>query len=265
MILKRFFGKDTQEDRFTEIKGKGIISHLIKAARERVYLDIKLDKEHASYQSMLLDIFPQMGYILIDSLVPEQGDKLIKKSKMVLVNYKLSGVIHTFRSRYLKEILGKYPSFAIAIPDKIVVKQKRNYYRVSPSPSENVVVGFRNSASPGETSGGAFGYEPGEIVYERVLDISGGGLRFATRVGEEVLSPGVVLDPLIIELPKGTVIICKGVVRRLSRNPRNTEKPYICGVEFYKLRERERQNITRYVVRRQVEEIRKRKREGILE
>ncbi len=125
-------------------------------------LDIRLDDEASAYQSAIIELLPDAGYLVIDALTPDGGDALAARLPSVRVRTRVNGMEVKFASRILaRGSQGGLPYYKVRYPDDIEYPQRRREFRVTVPFDRGVAVRF-------ETRTG--GWVRGEI-----RDLSPGG------------------------------------------------------------------------------------------
>ena len=125
-------------------------------------LDIRLDGEDAAYQSAIIELLPDTGYLVIDALTPHGGDALAARLPNVRVRTRVNGMEVKFLSRILaRGSQSGLPYYKVRYPDEIEYPQRRREFRVNVPFDRGVPVRF-------ETRTGAW-------VRGEIRDLSAGG------------------------------------------------------------------------------------------
>ena len=115
------------------IKKNEIIDRLINdILAARTELGITVFPYNQFFKSYLIEIKPK--YLVIDSLMPFYGNKILPKTEYIKINAESgnNGTDKYFLSKYKDEIIsGEENNFLIYKPDEIVIVEKRNVLRVS--------------------------------------------------------------------------------------------------------------------------------------
>ena len=115
------------------IKKNEIIDRLINdILAARTELGITVFPYNQFFKSYLIEIKPK--YLVIDSLMPFYGNKILPKTEYIKINAESgnNGIGKYFLSKYKDEIIsGEENNFLIYKPDEIVIVEKRNVLRVS--------------------------------------------------------------------------------------------------------------------------------------
>jgi len=219
------------------------------ALEKRAAFKVRLNNRGRSFSSTILKV--DESAVFIDVLFPYEGNELIADSKFLNIEFIIKQIAHvpyTFSALYMNsEVYDGYPCLRITLPNKIVRDQKRNYHRVSPSVNDPVYVKFELD---------------GEPVSEKVANISGGGLGFFTNFGKAVLWNKREIRHAEITIPEPVTIELMTIVYTASQAQYPVligGKPYYyyCGAEFVGLDTKVREQIIRYVIEKEREELKR--------
>lgn len=230
---------------------------LVKTQEQRLPIIIRKNAKGNSFNSSLIKIDSSSNSptLLIDSLIPEEGNELMANSKFISVDFALtetdnehSSIPYTFNALYLqRETYQGHPALRLSFPKIIQRNQRRNYNRVEPSASEPIEITLNL----------------GNIkAKENVVNISGGGVGFYSNLDESVLRLGKKIDSISFSLPDGTEITSQLIIRWVTKNiPKEilNKKHYhsYCGAEFIDLDKDLREKIVQYVIKRERDDLKK--------
>ena len=125
-------------------------------------LDIRLNGEDAAYQSAIIELLPDAGYVVIDALTPHGGNALAARLPDVRVRTRVNSLEVKFVSRILaRGSHSNLPYYKVRYPDEIEYPQRRREFRVTVPFDRGVPVRF-------ETRTGAW-------VRGEIRDLSAGG------------------------------------------------------------------------------------------
>jgi c-di-GMP-binding flagellar brake protein YcgR len=202
-------------------------------------LTVSLDDRPMTYKSLFLEVGDYNNFVIIDALIPEHGNMLLKTSSRIRIDYAIEGIMYSFDSKFIETIIGRFSSVKIAFPTFITKIQRRKHFRVSPSIDKPIIVKLT------------------EGFNERAADISEGGLAIYTGLTERELAVGNVFENVMLRLPTANQdIVTKTVVRNLIRGEGEANKKK-CGMEFIGIRLKDKDLIASYVIARQREIIQK--------
>lgn len=227
-------------------KRSQILNILREAERERSHLEIRLSGRGRIYSSVILGVGSEgsQPYVLVDSLIPEEGNALIKDAPIVTGSflirekgYREGRIPYEFSARFISAaVMDGLPAFRLTSPSVIRRNQRREYLRIEPP--VKVTISF---------SSGRYN------VKGLVANISGGGVGFYVRPEGISLNPGSSITDVTFDLddlpaiPKGVVVYLLKPLRHeiVSQQDRFT---HYCGVQFTDVEEQVQERIVRYVV-----------------
>jgi len=214
---------------------------------KKVPASVKVGDHSITFMSTLIASDPGEKWLIIDTLIPELGNKYLKESDSIQIVCSENNIVHSFSSTYIEETTYEtYPSIKIAYPGSMEVLQRRSYVRVDPSISNPLIISCKVKRRPQLD------------INLPVRDISEGGLSF--NIPGDIakqLRLGMIFDEISFSIPESGDIKTKGVIRSMFKG--QGEK-YICGLEFIDQTNAQMDMIYRYVVKRQMEELRSAKR-----
>jgi len=228
---------------------------LTMAQEQRVPFAVRKNGRGKPFNSFLIKTDYSSSALLIDSLIPEEGNELMVDSRFVDVEFffrntkkEYLNIPYNFHVVYLRrENYQNHPALRISFPESINRNQRRDYNRVEPSIEEPIEIILK--------------LKDGEAI-ETVVNISGGGVGFYTNLDRSVLSPGNKIKSASFNLPDGTEITSQLIVRRVTRNIpgeiiNKKNLHFYCGAEFAELDEALRKKIILYIIEREREELRR--------
>ena len=236
---------------------KDIRAILKMVQEERVPFVVRKNGRGKTFNSFLINtnFSPKSPTILIDSLVPEEGNELVLDSQFISIEFFLkkteSEYFHTpytFNAIYLNsETYKGHPALRLSFPKNIKRTQRRDYNRIEPSREEpiNVTLTLKDRK-----------------VTENVVNLSGGGVGFYTNLDESVIQLGKKIDLASFALPDGTEITSKLIIRWISKNVpeeiRSRKRCYLyCGAEFIDLDKVLCEKIIKYVLKKERDDLKK--------
>ncbi|TBU96805.1 flagellar brake protein [Stutzerimonas kirkiae] len=172
-----------------------IYTHLRSLLENRSPLLIRFAKRATRYQSFLIEINREKGWMALDELIPTDAQALIESGESFHVESQLDGVRITWESHppFYKAELQNAPCYWVATPREITYHQRRNAYRAQ-------LIGTSNAKA-------ALSGKPLSIILEgSLLDMSATGCKLSIKGDvRERLQPGQVYDQLVAQLPFGRV------------------------------------------------------------
>jgi c-di-GMP-binding flagellar brake protein YcgR len=222
------------------------IAALLKKVKDsRTLIQVTLPGHGTEYNSALLDIHPEQGYLLLDELTPTEGHQSVTVQSKLTVSIRLRGVDLRFTGT-VQEIGGQagIAFYLVDFPQSLYYRQRRSYYRVKLG--MGLLIPFNIARVDGKPYEG------------RLDDISLGG------IGAELkqLTPfhqGDLLPTCAIQLPSGEKIECEIEVRYLSKDEQH--KRFHLGARFVKLDRTRKHILQRFVAEAERELIRRKPKE----
>ncbi|MBI3584986.1 MAG: flagellar brake protein [Nitrospinae bacterium] len=216
-----------------------IRKNLEYVCQKNTQITVAIDERLITFRSIFLEVGAKNDFVVIDVLIPEQGNHFMKPSSKIKIDYTIEGIMYSFESKYIETISGRFSSIKIEFPSVIMKIQRRRHFRVSPPIDKPITVKLTDS------------------INEKVADISEGGVAIYTRLTEKELTVGKVFEKAMLSLPTvNQNIMAKTVVRSLIKGFRADIKNK-CGMEFMDMRMHDKDLIASYVLTRQREIIQK--------
>lgn len=179
--------KPQKRTKFHIIKKPSIVALLAQAQKKRVFLRLGFKGHEGLFNTALLGVYGEKGFMALDELTPQKGHKLFLSEKEAQVTGLMDGVELRFAARLIEA--GSKSGLAfykVAIPEALIYEQKRELFRVTVLGSQ---VPFR----------GYCGEEKSNFLQGTLLDISIGGVGVVLE--EKVsLSHGDILSSCKIRL-----------------------------------------------------------------
>jgi len=243
MVMGFFnFSKKITEDNHLMLSNDLIMQMQIRknleyVCQKNVQLTAVLDEMPHNFSSIFLETGKNNDYLVIDTLIPDYGNQLLKASGKIRIDYKVEGIMYSFDTIFRETINRRFPTIKIIFPTFIKKIQRRKHFRVSPSINKPIIARLTDE------------------IDEKVADISEGGLAIYAFLTERELILGKVFERLIFRLPNTNQnIMTKAVVRNLIRGNGEAVKNR-CGIEFIDMRPPDIDLIASYVLARQRESI----------
>jgi len=108
------------------------IAALLKKVKDsRTVLQVTLPGRTTEYNSALLDVNLEQGYLLLDELTPTEGHHLLSNGGQFTVGIRLRGVDMRFTSQ-VQEVSGQagIAFYRANLPHSLYYCQRRSFYRV---------------------------------------------------------------------------------------------------------------------------------------
>ena len=106
-------------------------SQLETLQRRHSFIEVKFPRIERSFQSMILELHAEEGYLLIDELYPAEGRQHLLEGDVAEIGGKSTGVVVSFYSRLLaRESVDGTPVYRMELPEEIGASFRRTSYRV---------------------------------------------------------------------------------------------------------------------------------------
>jgi len=212
-------------------------ANLDEVCKRNTHVVASIDDRPRTFRSIFLESGRNDDFVIIDVMMPKDGNRIIEESEKVRIDYTLEGVMYYFETKFIEMVSGRFPSIKIAFPSIIKKIQKRGSFRVSPSMDNPIIV------------------ELTDLIREDVSDISEGGLSFYTSRTEKEIPIGVVFEKVTFKLPTmDRYITTKAVIRQVIKGSGIGVKNKCC-IEFVDMGMKDKDAIAHYVIVRQREMI----------
>lgn len=234
----------TKQDRHgssdTLAKPKEIRRHIENICAKNTRLEVTIDDHTVTFQSLFIEGSQDKNELLIDALIPHEGNELIKKSHSIKLVYVLDKIIYDIKSRYIDYTKDKPLLLRIEYPSCIERFQRREYFRIDPSFHEPI----------------EFSFDVVIKIQGKMFDVSAGGFAFLTEKKPcYYIESGSEIKEVRFKLPGGKAIKTPARVKHISQH--HDDKKYKCGVEFKAISEKDQSKIVAYTIQRQREILRK--------
>jgi len=211
---------------------KKLLSYPIRA---KLPLSVKIESYALGFHSRFAESTDiEKRQIVLEELFPAYGNELLAVNKFVTVECVKGNYTIAFSTAFEKTTRqAGHWLWRLRFPETVQLRRLRRYSRVEPRPSEPVTIHFDLKD---------------ESVLGRVVDISMGGVLFASKITEPVLEESAKLTEVRIKLPTGTITTDAVVRKVVGMN---------CALEFTSLAGQNRDLLADYIEAR-VAEIRRR-------
>lgn len=182
-----------RRSRFHVVNKSAITALLTQAHKHKLFFTVSFENHKGLYNTALLGVYAEQGFVAFDELTPSKGHKLFLEEKEARVTGRLEGVELRFSARLLEAGSKAGVAFyKVALPEELVYKQKREYFRVTLLGSP---VSFQ----------GRLGEDEGILLQGHLYDLSLGGAKVVLEQTAP-LSAGDILSACRIRLPDGVDI-----------------------------------------------------------
>ena len=200
---------------------------------------LRFTERSQRYQTFLVDINREKGWLAIDELVPNEGERLLLAGETFQIEGFLEGVRIAWNNEHPAHAgeLDDAPCYWIPLPAEIIYHQRRNAYRAQlvGQPIAAVLNG-RTIKSP---------------LKGTLLDISATGCKLSFKGDmQDRLQPGQVYEQLSANLPFGAVST-EVELRHLTYDEKIDTT--FCGMRFYRISGMVQRQVERFVYQMQRE------------
>lgn len=211
--------------------------NLFDVQRSHALIDVAIDGVDARYQSIILNVDPLRGTIVIDELFP--GGFVGLPGQPVTVTVRLDG---SRRLTFNTHIIARrdddgLDSYSLALPESLDYNQRRGAFRLQLGQGWGIVTEF---IAPDHQRCAA-----------RVRDLSSTGIRLEMQGGD--LATGDVLEDLHFEFA-GRNFRCQADVRNVSGGSENGERVLV-GAAFRDLPKLEQRSLERMIMQLQRQQV----------
>lgn len=206
-----------------------MIREITELCRQRKSVEVIL--VGTPYSSFFLDMLEDA--FIIDVLMPRKGNELLRPETKLKLHY----FIRAFRYSTVVQFKGMVhyegiDALELTLPDIIYYSNRRDYYRVTPHPNAPVRI-IMDIGAP-------------NLLEANARDFSGNGFAVFADYAEGI-ALGQPVSDIEIHFSGGSVVKCHGVVRRIRSK--------LLGIEITEIDGADRQQMLRYVLNRQKEQI----------
>ncbi len=196
-----------------------IVALLRKVKDSRTLIQVTVPGRAIEYNSALLDINQEQGFLILDELTPADGHQSLCEQRRLTAVIRLRGVDMRFTSK-VQEIGGQagIAFYRVELPTQLYYCQRRAFYRVK--------IGM------GLTVPFSITQESSKTLEGRLDDISVTGIR-AELKQQLLFDRGDLLPTCAIQLPNGEKVICEIEVRHISKD--EPHKIFHLGARFVNL------------------------------
>ena len=218
-----------QGDKITDrTLAAGILKRIID---RRALLTVTLPGISTVYNSSILEINSEQGYLLLDELNPKEGHEKLLELKKLSAMASVKGVEMRFTTTLEK--VGKESGislYRVGFPDIVWHHQKRQNFRITIEPGLHIPIKFK--------------LKNGQLVRARLIDISETGIRALMETPVE-LEIGAEIPICEVALPDGTNISSKFELRFNKFNKK--DNTLIIGGRFINLPRANQRELSRKV------------------
>jgi len=216
-----------------------VLANLRPLRENNTPLLIRFVERKQRYQSFLVELNREKGWMALDELIPSEGDRLMLAGEAFQVEGFYEGARIVWKSDSPVQVseLDGARCYWVPLPAEIIYHQRRNAFRAHP-------VGFGVDSS---LSGGTLK----NTLTGLLLDMSATGCRLSFKGdAQSHLQPSEVYDQLVIKLPFGTVTSAAELRHVFFDEKQNLT---FCGLRFHRMSGLTQRQIERFVYQLQRE------------
>jgi c-di-GMP-binding flagellar brake protein YcgR len=164
--------------------------------RRHIFIEVKFPRLERSFQSLILELHAEPGYLLIDELYPPEGRQLLLEGDIAEISSRAPDIAVTFSSRLLqRETAEQAPMYRMELPDDIGVDLRRHAFRVYVEREPGLALDL--------------GIDDADPLDARIVNLSADGIKLAiTGDATALLEQRPLLEGCVIRLPSGADIDC---------------------------------------------------------
>lgn len=235
--IKRYFNKSDGEHSSEQ---KKTIYNLQQLQREHCFVEVRfpaLGEQY--YQSLILDVDPQVNRLTIDELYPKGLVSEIKDGELVHVTSRGQRLRLSFSSRVVQTIQHDDTiAYELELPHIVQSKQQRNFFRINIPHDLGIKLYINLDAAPANT---------GVDIMCSVLNLSATGIGFSIADNyTQQLDKLRRLQYCILELPGGDIIDCGVDIRSVEFKNRPTQRT-IVGSRFFDINAQGQKKLDQYI------------------
>jgi c-di-GMP-binding flagellar brake protein YcgR len=225
------------------------------AINEKTRIKLKINNREPSYNTSIIKKESILNHhtLQIDSLFPPEGNDKIQHSFKAVAEFIIKGIAtenqiipYSFTTNYIdQKDYENFKSLRITFPKAINRRQKREFLRVEPSVNKPLFIKFKIKDNK---------------MTQKIENISAGGISFFTNLTKTVLWPGKRIEKILITLPDQSQLTCPILIRSIFRNNDpifigGKRYSYSCGAQFLEIDNNVRDNIIKYVLEKERNEL----------
>jgi len=226
-------------ERFAVYARVEVLSLLQQLLDFGVLTNVYYDQAGSFFLTALLSINPDFEELVVDAAPDEAVQRRLLASRRLVFVAFVQGVKMQFEAtRAEATSFEGRPALRVRVPERVMRMQRREFFRVRPLASRPVMCTVRDEQTHRTDTW-------------RVLDLSGGGLALAARIGERPFSLGMELPDCTVDFP-GEGTIATGLrVRSIELTQREGEQRI--GCEFMRIAPQARLMLQRFINRVEAE------------
>ncbi len=210
-----------------------MVNLLHRLQTTRSIVKVKIGKDSAEYNSIILEASYEKNELLLDELNSQSAHKKIKKGTLIHVDGRLQGVRMQFQAKVLGiENDNSFAAYRLALPKNMLYQQRRRHYRASVNGDQKLAISIPVPLK--------------HHVIGDIVDISASGFCSKLDYSDSInFSAEQAIYSATINLPGRNEITCDIEVRSVRSYP---EKGYaLIGSQFIEIQPNQQTHLERIV------------------
>lgn len=190
--LKSAADSNTKSDNYSQLE-------LLQ--RRHSFIEVKFPRTEQSFQSMILELYPDDSYLLIDELYPVDKRQELIEGDAAEISAQAPGIKLSFFSQLLaRETIDGTPAYRMELPEEIGSTLRRRAFRVYVERENGLAIEVRDS--------------DGQPLEAHIVNLSSDGIKLSLRGDmSKQLEKNRVLEHCVIKLPNYVDIECSIEIR----------------------------------------------------
>jgi c-di-GMP-binding flagellar brake protein YcgR len=165
--------------------------------RRHSFIEVKFPRIERAFQSMILELRPESGVLVIDELYPPEGREKLLEGDIAEISGRDRGLIVNFFSRLLlREAVDGAPMYHMELPEDVGASYRRHAFRVYVENEPELEIDLRDAE--------------GNPLDARIVNLSADGIKISLH-GDRVkaLEHQPEFEDCVIRLPDAADIECQ--------------------------------------------------------
>lgn len=166
-------------------------SQLELLQRRHSFIEVKFPRLEQSFQSMILELHPDDGFLVVDEFYPAEGRQKLLEGDEAEIIAQVPGIKLAFFSKLLvREVAEGLPVYRMELPEEIGSTVRRRAFRVYVEREANLAIDL---GKVGDTS-----------IEGHIVNLSSDGIKLSVRGNvAKQLEKNRMLENCLIRLPNG--------------------------------------------------------------
>lgn len=166
-------------------------SQLELLQRRHSFIEVKFPRIEQTFQSMILELHPDDGYLVIDELYPAEGRQKLLEGDEAEISAQVPGIKLAFFSKFLvREITEGLPVYRMELPEEIGSTVRRRSFRIYVEREANLSIDL--------------GKVSDQSLEAHIVNLSSDGIKLSLRGNvSKQLEKNRLIENCLIRLPNG--------------------------------------------------------------